>query len=307
MRLLVVGAGATGGYFGGRLAQHGRDVTFLVRPARAEALRRDGLRITSPHGDVTLAPTLVQPGAIAGPYDAVLLTVKGYQLDAALEDIAPAVGERTMVLPVLNGMRHMDLLAQRFGPGSVAGCACKVATTLDGEGRIVQLAPFQSLVYGERDGSVTPRMQALDAMMQGAGFDAQLSPDVTREMWEKWVLLAAMGGITCLGRGTLGEVEAAPGGAAFIAAFLGEVAAVVTAEGHPPDEDFLARTLASLSQKGSRQASSMYRDLVAGRPVEVDQILGDLLARGVRAGLATPLLAAAVTHLGVYQSRLAGR
>jgi len=153
MRMLIVGAGSTGGYFGGRLAQAGRDVAFLVRPARAARLRAAGLEIISPHGGVTLHPEFVTAGGIAAPFDAVLLTVKAFSLDAAMDDLAPAVGSATMILPVLNGMRHMDLLAARFGKDAVIGCACKVATMLDNQGRIVQLSPLQELAYGELAGA----------------------------------------------------------------------------------------------------------------------------------------------------------
>ncbi|HTU53984.1 MAG TPA: ketopantoate reductase family protein [Acetobacteraceae bacterium] len=306
MRLLVVGAGATGGYFGGRLAEAGRDVTFLVRKRRAEQLSAEGLRIVSPHGDVALAPKLVTAGGIAGAYDAVLLTVKGFALEAALEDMAPAVGPETMILPVLNGMRHVDVLAARFGAPAVVGCVCKVATTIDAEGRIVQLAKFQELAYGEMDGAASGRTEALDRFMQGAGFDARLTATIAREMWEKWVLLAAMGGVTCLMRGNIGEIEAVPGGADFSAHFLDEVVAVVRAVGEKPSEGFLASARAMLTAKGSGQASSMYRDLQQGKPVEADQIIGDLLARGQAAGIATKLIGAAYAALSVYQRGLAG-
>jgi 2-dehydropantoate 2-reductase len=302
MRMLVVGAGSTGGYFGGRLAQAGRDVTFLVRPARAEHLRKNGLQIVSPHGDVTLAPQLVTAPDIGGPFDAVLLTVKGFALDAALDDLAPAVGPDTMILPVLNGMKHVDALVARFGETAVVGCVCKVATIVD-HGRIVQLSKLQEIAYGEMNGSVSPRIKELDAFMQGAGFDARLSTVIAREMWEKWVLLAAMGGINCLMRGTIGEIVAAPGGADFALAFLEEVVSIVNAVGQPPSEPFLAVAKTTLTAKGSSQTSSMYRDLENGSPVEADQILGDLLARGRRAGIATPLVAAAYVNLAVYQAR----
>lgn len=304
MRMLVVGAGSTGGYFGGRLAQAGRDVTFLVRPGRAAQLREDGLQIVSPHGDAKIAPKLVTAKEIAGSYDAVLLTVKAFALEAALDDLAPAVGAQTMILPVLNGMKHMDTLAARFGKNAVAGCACKVATQVDAEGRIVQLAPLQDMAYGEMDGSTTPRIKALDAFMQGAGFDARLSPDIAREMWEKWILLAALGGTICLMRGTIGEIEKAPGGTDFVLRFLDEVVSVVRAAGVPPSDAFLAGTRSVLTVKGSPMTSSMYRDLQAGKPVEADQIIGDLLVRGAKAGLSTPSIATAYTHLCVYQNRI---
>jgi 2-dehydropantoate 2-reductase len=303
MRLLVVGAGSTGGYFGGRLAQAGRAVTFLVRPGRAAHLREKGLRIISPNGDVTLMPRLVTAGEIEAPYEAILVTVKAFSLEAAVADFAPAVGPRTMILPVLNGMKHVDVLASRFGEGAVVGCVCKVATTVDGEGRIVQLAKFQELAYGEMRGVASKRTQELDAFMQGAGFDAKLSSTIEREMWEKWVLLASLGGVTCLMRGNIGEITAAPGGAEFVLGFLEEVVSVVAAVGHPPSRDFLASTRSALTAKDSSLTSSMYRDLQFGRAIEADQIIGDLLARARHARIATPLLSAANAQLAVYQNR----
>jgi 2-dehydropantoate 2-reductase len=303
MRILVVGAGATGGYFGGRLAQAGRDVTFLVRPAREESLRVGGLQIVSPHGDATLAPKLVTAGHIETAYDVVLLTVKAFALDAALADLAPAVGPETVILPVLNGMRHMDVLTARFGRNAVAGCVCKVATIVDERGRIVQLNKLQDLAYGERDGLPSERMTRVDALMRGAGFEARLSPTIEREMWEKWILLATLGGVTCLMRGTIGDIESAPGGTGFALRFLNEVTSIVSAVGEQPSEAFLTAARASVTQKGSPLTSSMYRDLQQGSPVEAEQILGDLLIRGQRASIDTPLLAAAYSYLCVYQAR----
>jgi 2-dehydropantoate 2-reductase len=307
MRMLIVGAGSTGGYFGGRLAQAGRDVTFLVRPKRAEQLRADGLRIVSPHGDFTLTPKLVTADKITEKYDAVLLTVKGFALDAALADLAPAVGPDTMILPVLNGMKHVDAIAARFGVNAVAGCVCKVATYVDDQNRIVQIASFQEIAYGEMNGEPSDRIARLDAFMRDAGFDAHLSRTIERDMWEKWTLLATVGGVTCLMRGNAGEIEAAPGGTEFALGFLAEVTAVVSAAGFPPNEGFLTAAKAQITQKGSAFASSMYRDLQSGQPVEAEQILGDLLARGRRLNVTTPLLAAAFTHLSVYQNKVAAR
>ena len=304
MRLLVVGAGSTGGYFGGRLAQAGRDVTFLVRPRRAAQLEAKGLQVTSPHGDFTIAPKLVTAGSLASHYDAILLTVKSYALDAALEDFGPAIGPDTMILPVLNGMRHMDTLAARFGKHAVAGCVCKIPAQLDGEGRILHLGQFHELAYGELDSSRTPRVGELDAFMQNAGFNARLSPAIEQEMWDKWVMLAALGGITCLMRGSVGEIVAAPGGSEFINRFLDEAAAIASAEGHRPGEAFLANTRALLTEKGSAFTASMFRDMQAGALIEADQIVGDLLARAGRANVPAPLLAVAYIHLAVYQNRL---
>lgn len=307
MNILVVGAGSTGGYFGGRLAQAGRDVTFLVRPARAAQLRASGLQIISPHGDATLTPDLVTADDLGKQFDVVLLTVKAFSLDAAIDDLAPAVGPSTMILPVLNGMKHMDRLVARFGEPAVVGCVCKIAAMVDDQGRIVQLTGLQSLGYGEPSGQASDRTDRLDAVMQGAGFDARLSRTIEREMWEmweKWVLLAALGGITCLMRGTVGDIEAAPGGADFALAFLAECIAVAAAAGHPPSDGFVAATTALLTEKGSKMTSSMYRDLQKGSGVEADQILGDLAGRARQFGIPAPLLSAAYTQLSIYQDRI---
>ena len=304
MRILVVGAGSTGGYFGGRLAEAGRDVTFLVRPKRAEQLRLNGLQIISPHGDVTIWPNLVVAGEITAAFDAVLVAVKAFSLESALDDLAGAVGRETMILPVLNGMRHLNVLAARFGKNSVVGGVCKVATIVDDRGRIVQLSKLQELTYGEMSGDRSLRTDRLDEVMQGAGFDARLSRTIEREMWEKWVLLATIGGATCLMRGNIGDIARAPGGVDFSLRFLDEVTAVVTAVGKKPSDVFLTDTQALLTEKESTVTSSMYRDLQNGALVEAEQIIGDLVAQARGARITTPLLDAAFAHLSIYQSRI---
>jgi len=296
-----------GGYFGGRLSQAGRDVTFLVRPSRAKQLGRDGLLIISPHGDAVLTPKLVSAEEIGTPYELVFLSVKAYALEAAMNDFAAAVGPETMILPVLNGMRHIDLLTKRFGEHAVIGGVCQVASKIDDAGRIVQLADFQQLVYGERNGETTPRLQTLDATLQGRGFDARLSTDIMQEMWEKWVQLASLGAITCLMRGTIGEIVAVPGGAHLSIKVLDESAAVATACGHKPSEALLSRHAGAMTAPGSQLTSSMYRDLRKGAPVEVDHILGDFIERGDAHRVATPLLKAGFVNLRIYQERLPKR
>jgi 2-dehydropantoate 2-reductase len=301
MRVLVVGAGATGGYFGARLAQAGRDVTFLVRGMRADVLRKEGLRVVSPFGDFEVAPHVVTKDEIGGAYDVVLMTVKAFGLEAAMADVAPAVGSQTMILPVLNGMKHLDFLTARFGAAAVIGGAIKIPATLDQQGRVVQLAKMHDLVFGELSGERTARILALAALLEDAGFAARLSDNMLLEMWEKWVLLASLGGINALMRGTIGQVRAASGGEAFALAFVDECAAVAAAHGFAPRADYLAGVKAQLTAAGSPATSSMYRDLCAGLPVEAEQIVGDLFMRGVEKGLVTPLLGAAWTNLDVYQ------
>jgi 2-dehydropantoate 2-reductase len=242
--------------------------------------------------------------ALKEPFDVVLVTVKAFALEAAMTDFAPAVGPQTMILPVLNGMKHLDVLAARFGEKAVLGGVCKIAATVDAQGRIVQLAKFHELAYGEINGKMSERIDALDHFMQGAGFDAHASTSIILEMWQKWLFLASLGVITCLMRGTIGEVAKARCGKDFVRRLLAEITAIVKAADITPDPNFLAEIGTSLTMENSPLTSSMYRDLQKGSRIEADQIVGDLLARGQKFGVDTPLLAAAYTNLCVYQDRL---
>ena len=224
-----------------------------------------------------------------------------------MNDFAAAVGPETMIFPALNGVRHIDLLTKRFGEHAVIGGVCFVAAEIDDQGRIVQLADFQYLLYGERNGETTPRLKTLDATLQGAGFDARLSPDIMQAMWDKWVQLASLGAVTCLMRGTIGEIVAAPGGAELSIDVVNESAAVAAACGHKPSEKVLSRHTTAMTAPGSSLTSSMYRDLRKGAPVEADHILGDFVERGSAHGVSTPLLKAAFVNLRVYQDGLPKR
>jgi 2-dehydropantoate 2-reductase len=306
MRILVVGAGAVGGYFGGRLVQAGRDVTFLVRPKRAEQIQADGLRILSPmHGDFTTRPQTIAATQIVSPYDVIFLSVKSYSLAAAIDDFAPAVGPQTVIIPVLNGMHHMDVLSQRFGQKSVLGGVCFVATEIDAQGRIIQLADFQSLTYGEPDGRKTSRIEAVHDAFRGAGFDTAISENILRDMWQKWVWLASLGATTCLLDGNIGEIAAVAGGADSTLAIFRECTAIAGACGYPLSETFVAEKSPQLTAPGSTLTTSMYRDLKDQAPVEVDSILGALIERGHKQGVSAPLVQAAFVRLTIYQGRRA--
>jgi 2-dehydropantoate 2-reductase len=209
-----------------------------------------------------------------------------------------------MIMPMLNGMRHIDRLIESFGEDRVLGGVCVVATTLDSDGRVLQLNEMQELTYGERSGEDSARIRALDAEMQGAGFKARASTHILSDMWEKWVFLATMGAVTCLMRGTIGEIEAAPGGTSFTLQCLAESIAIATAAGFPPREVFVERTKTLLTTAGSSFSSSMYRDMQQSAPIEADHIIGDLLDRARKMDVSAPLLTIVYTHLSIYQNRL---
>jgi 2-dehydropantoate 2-reductase len=302
MKTLVVGAGAVGGYFGARLAQAGRDVTFLVRPSRAQQLRSEGLRIISPHGDLTLQPKTITAKELDSPVDIVFLSVKASALDQAMDDMAPAIGPETMIYPVLNGMRHIETLIRRFGERPVLGGVCMVVADLDEQGRIVQMNPMQKLLYGERNGEITPRIRSFDETFRNSGFDTELSANITYAMWQKWLMIASLGLITCLLDGTIGEINAVPYGDETALRAVEECAAIATACGFPPSQALLEDMSKRGTAKGSTLTSSMYRDLKKGAPVEVDAILGDLLEHGRSHNVDTPLLQAGCVRLRVYQN-----
>jgi 2-dehydropantoate 2-reductase len=303
LKILVVGAGATGGYFGGRLLQAGRDVTFLVRPARAKLLRERGLRITGLGEDTVLEPPLAETGTLDRAYDLVLLAVKATGLTAAIDDFASAVGPGTLILPFLNGLAHIDALDARFGKDAVLGGVAKVQTTVDDEGAIRRLGPLQSLAYGARTEPAPAEVADVDAALKNAGFTAALDERITESMWAKWVFIAAIGAVNTLMRGTIGDVVAVPGGTDFAEAVVAEAAAVAEAAGYPLPAGDLAATRKTVTDPGSG-GSSLYRDLLGGHPVEGDQIFGDLTARARELGVAVPLLDLVTLQLRVHQHRI---
>jgi 2-dehydropantoate 2-reductase len=304
MKILVVGAGAVGGFFGARLADSGRDVTFLVRPSRAQQLQRDGLRIVSPDGDLTIKPQTLSSTQIHSPYDVIFLTVKSFALDQAITDMAPAVGPATMIYPALNGMRHIDTLAHRFGPAAVLGGVCMVSTELDQQGRIVQFNEMQSLTYGERDGQLTPRIRQLDETFRGAGFETELSANIMQAMWQKWVGISTLGLVNCLCSAPVGEINAVPYGEETALQALDECASIAAACGYPTAKPFLDVVHQRLTAQGSNLTASIYRDMQKGAEVEFDAILGDLFDRGRSHQLKTPLLQAACVRMRIYQNAI---
>jgi 2-dehydropantoate 2-reductase len=306
MRILVVGAGAIGGYFGGRLLDSGRDVTFLVRERRAERLRQCGLKLRSPHGDLELeCPPTILAKDVTEPFDLVLLSCKAYDLDGAIESFKGAVGPDTVVLPLLNGMRHLDVLEARFGADSVLGGQCVIAATLDAEGEIVHLNQLHSMTIGERAGGRSERIERIAAEFGGAGFDLQVSDDILQSMWEKWVFLATLAAGTCLMRAPIGDILAAPGGEELLLGLFDECSAVAADQGHRPGEGTAARARAMFTERGSLLTASMLRDLENNAAIEADHIVGDLLARRTTKPDGVSLLAIAYAHLKAYEARRA--
>ncbi len=301
MKFLVVGAGALGGYFGARLLDAGQDVTFLVRAGRAAQLKLHGLRIKSVRGDLALAsPPHLLSEQITQHYDVVIVGCKAYDLDATMASFAAAVGPNTLILPLLNGMQHLDRLSARFGAERVLGGLCLISATLDGDGTVLHLNDSHGLIFGELDSAGSERLNAVAHAMSGANFDARVSSEMRLEMWEKWIFISALASATCLLRGTVGDIVAS-GNVALSKALLAECSAIAANQGYTPRAAASERVHAMLSAPGSPISASMLKDLERGGAIEADHIVGDMLARDA-VGNAI-LLKLAYAHLKTYEAR----
>ncbi|HEU0215097.1 MAG TPA: 2-dehydropantoate 2-reductase [Stellaceae bacterium] len=307
MRILVLGAGAVGGYFGGRLAEAKADVTFLVRPQRAAALNARGLVIESPMGNLRLPVQVATADTLAGDFATVLLTAKAYDLEQAIAAIRPAVGPETAILPVLNGLGHLDRLDEAFGRERILGGVAYIAATLTADGAIRHLNRVHGITFGERSGGTSDRVAAIGRVFAPAVVSAPASTDIMRDMWEKFIMISSLAGMNCLMRGSVGEIMSADDGEGLMLELVSECEAVATASGYPPRPDQREQYRAMLTDRGSGFSASMQRDLEAGERTEGDQILGDMLWRARALGIPAPLLRLAVCHLQVHERRLAAR
>jgi 2-dehydropantoate 2-reductase len=307
MRILILGAGGTGGLFGGRLAQSGADVTFLVREKRKAQLLEHGLRIESPYGSATVPVVAMLQSEIQPVYDVVLLTCKAYDLPAALDAIRPAMDSRgsAAVLPVLNGLAHIEQLNAQFGERNVIPGTARIQVTLTPQGIVRQLNEWQTITFGEQDGRESERVTELKALFDKTGVEAKVSNQIMRELWLKLVHLATVAGMTCLMRANLGEIVRTPEGSALLKQFLSLNAEIAARAGHRPDEKFIRTYEELFSQPDSRYEASMLRDLERGGPIESEQILGFMLRQCRQAGLPDTLHAAAYTHAKAYEERRA--
>ena len=301
MKVLVIGAGALGGYYGACLVRAGRDVSFLVREKRAEQVRRNGLQVVSPHGDFAVQPKILLASDLKQPFDMVLVGVKAYSLDDAMRQFAPAVGTSTMILPILNGLKHLDALTARFGAARVLGGLANVSAGLDAEGRVVHFMANQTIVFGEIEGALSERVLALEQLLQVPGIDMRASEAVMQDMWEKFVQLSTLAGITCLMRASIGDILAVPNGEQSIFRLFTECCAVATASGFEPRAPFIEFDRKLFTTPDSPLKASMLRDIERGSVTESEHILGDMANRARALGIDTPLLDLARAHVAAYE------
>ena len=302
MRVLIVGPGAVGGFVAARLADGGDDVAVLARPARADGLRRDGLRVHEGSATRTYRPRVLTASELKPEFDLVVLAVKSEAIGTAIDDVTPAVGPSTAVIPFLNGMRHVDPLVSRFG-SAVLGGVLRIATELEDDGSIRVLAPTFQVEIGELTGESSQRVDVIASRFGAAGAQVVIAPDIIGAMWTKWVFIASIGAATSLMRASVGEIVAVPGGAEFSRSILEEAAATATAAAHPVPSAALADAERTVTATGSPMTSSLSRDLMAGHHVEVEPVLGDLVASADATGTPVPLLALAARALRIHNRR----
>lgn len=301
VKFLIVGAGAVGGFFGGKLLEKGEDVTFLVREGRKQILQEKGLVIKSEMGSAKLLPKLIMKGEAAGPFDVILLSTKAYHLDQAIEDVRPYVGENTIILPLLNGMAHFEKLDQKFGKEKVIGGLCYIEATLDREGAIIQKGPMHTVIFGERTGEKTDRILKLAAAFEGTKVNFQLSMNIEQELWNKYLFIATMSGITTIMRAPIGPICELPSGKETIKRLINEIITVMQKVGAPVTEQLESIQMEKITSLDPEMKSSMQRDMEKGLPIEGEHLHGYLLQIAKQHNIEVPILETVYTNLKVYE------
>ncbi|TGA98914.1 2-dehydropantoate 2-reductase [Sporolactobacillus shoreae] len=301
MRILVLGAGGIGGYFGGRLVEKGEDVTFLVRSKRKQQLEKNGLIIRSVNGDFTCTPKLVTKTDVAGPFDLVLFSTKSYHLEEAIEDLQPFVGGETVILPLLNGIAHVSQLKQAFDGDKVIGGLCFIETTLNETGDVIQTSPADRLVYGELEHPDTKRIREIADAFSGTKADFVLSDHIEQDLWHKYLFITVLSGVTTLMRAPIGPIRESEGGRNFIRQMFEEGAQIMRAAGAPIQNNIVDQHMKTIDQIGYDMKSSMQRDMEKGSSIEGDHLQGYLLQLADQFHVDAPLLKVVYQNLKVYE------
>ncbi len=298
MRILMVGAGGVGGYFGGRLAAAGEDVTFIARGAHLAAMTANGLRIESPLGDAAIEPvSAVTTARGLAPVEVVFIAVKIGDTQAAIEACFEAVGPDTVVISLQNGLAADDELIAAFGAEKVAGGVVYIASEIAAPGLIRHIGANQRVLLGELPAGTSARIERITASLAAAGIDAEAVADITRAMWEKFVFLVGLSGVTTLTGETIGAIRADPDMRALLHAVMAETAAVARARGIDFADDYADGRLAFADTLPEDMRSSMHHDLAAGRPLELDWLSGAVVRMGAAHGIPTPANAAVYAGL----------
>ncbi|MFC0270787.1 ketopantoate reductase family protein [Metabacillus herbersteinensis] len=303
MRILIVGAGAVGGYFGGRLLEKGVDVTYLVREKRKQLLSETGLQIESVHGDLTLEPKTITSETSGEPFDLILVGMKSYHFEQAIQDIKPYVGPETMIIPLLNGIQHLDRLIETFSEKKVLGGLCFIESTVGSEGKIIQTSPVHELVYGELSGEKTERISKVEQLLSGTKASIRRSDKILTDMWHKYMFITGLSGVTTLFRSPIGPIRDTDGGREVIRQLFYEIGQIMRAEGAPIRDGVEESQIKKISEMSPSMKSSMQRDMEKGDAVEGDHLQGYLLQLAEKHSINAPTLEMVYSNLKVYEQQ----
>ena len=299
MRIAIFGVGGVGGYFGGRLAQTDHEVIFIARGAHGDAIRENGLRITSDSGDLIVFPSLVTDDpAQAGVVDALILATKTWQVTEAANAMRPMIGDDTMVVPLLNGVEAPAQIAAQLGEQHALGGFCRVLSRIEAPGHVVQggISPF--VAFGELDNSETERLHKLREAFEQAGVAVHATPDIQAAMWQKLLFIASFGGVGAVTRVPAGMMRRVPEVMQLVQDAMAEVAAVAVVRGIGMASDGVAQGMAFFESLPDEAMASMQRDIMNGQPSELDAQNGAVVRLGAEAGFPTP------THCFIYTALL---
>lgn len=302
MKILVAGAGAVGGYAAARMLEAGADVTLLVRENRRNQLEETGLCVRSPLGDYAGRPRLITAGETGGTFDLAVIAMKAYGLDQALRDLKPFVGERTALLPFLNGIRHMETIAEAFPGRPLLGGVARIEATLDERGAVHHGNSFALYTYGRYGEMPDERFAELQTELSRVPL-LRGHPDIVRDLWEKYTFIAVMSGLTTLFDASVGEIRDVPGGMTWFERLFAEVSETVKAAGGRIADDAAEKQLRSIQGMAPGATTSMLRDLRQGFPTEAEHIQGHLLTLVREHGVSAPLLETVCQRLAIYENK----
>ncbi|MDA1759450.1 2-dehydropantoate 2-reductase [Bacillus cereus] len=301
MRILVLGAGGVGGFFGGRLVEKGEDVTFLVRSKRKQQLEEKGLVIRSVNGDFSFQPKLITKEDRTSPFDVILFSTKAYHLNEGIQDLKPFVGENTVIIPLLNGIAHVSRLQKEFGEEKVIGGLCFIETTLNDRGEIVQTSAANRLVFGEINSKDSERIKCISKVFAGTKSSFVLSENITQDMWHKYLFITVMSGVTTLMRAPIGPIRESEGGRDFIRNVFEESVQIMRALGAPVKANIIEEHMKTIDKISYDMKSSMQRDMEKGSLIEGEHLQGYLLDLAEEFSIEAPLLGVVYQNLNVYE------
>ncbi|PGU01421.1 2-dehydropantoate 2-reductase [Bacillus cereus] len=301
MRILVLGAGGVGGFFGGRLVEKGEDVTFLVRSKRKQQLEEKGLVIRSVNGDFSFQPKLITKEDRTTPFDVILFSTKAYHLNEAIQDLKPFIGENTVIIPLLNGIAHVSRLQKEFGEEKVIGGLCFIETTLNDQGEIVQTSAANRLVFGEIKSKDSERIKRISKVFAGTKSSFVLSENITQDMWHKYLFITVMSGVTTLMRAPIGPIRESEGGRDFIRNVFEESVQIMRGLGAPVKANIAQEHMKTIDKISYDMKSSMQRDMEKGSLIEGEHLQGYLLDLAEQFSIEAPLLGVVYQNLNVYE------